>query len=88
MTTLSDGEKQMMSDTAPAPRLLAVADVARLLACSKQHVRRLADAGRMPRPVKLGALVRWNRAEVENWIATGCPDQRRKSMPLAISVST
>ncbi len=75
-------------ETAPAPCLISVGDIARLLSCSKQHVRRMADSGLMPRPLKLGALVRWNRAEVENWIAAGCPDQRRKSMALAVRVST
>jgi excisionase family DNA binding protein len=79
----------MASDPAPAtPVLFSVGDVACLLNCSKQHIRRLADAGRMPRPVKLGGLVRWNRAEIENWIAAGCPDHRRKSMSLAVRVST
>ena len=27
-------------------------------------------------PVKLGALVRWNRAEIEIWISDGCPTVR------------
>jgi excisionase family DNA binding protein len=53
--------------------MLDVRAVAALLDCSVRHVYRLADAGRMPRPVKLGALVRWRRAEVESWIADGCP---------------
>ena len=33
----------------------------------------LVDTGRMPRPVKLGALVRWPRETVETWIAQACP---------------
>jgi len=54
--------------------LLDVGAVATLLGgCSPRHVRRLADAGRMPRPVRLGSLVRWRRAELEAWIAAGCP---------------
>jgi excisionase family DNA binding protein len=62
---------------APAPSLLLdVAGVAALLACSERHVRRLADSGRMPRPVRLGTLIRWNRAEIEKWIAAGCPTGR------------
>jgi excisionase family DNA binding protein len=55
------------------PPLLDVHSVAKLLGCSSRHVRRLADAGKMPRPVNLGALVRWNRQEIEDWIAQGCP---------------
>lgn len=57
--------------------LLDVEAVAGLLSCSTRHVYRLADAGRMPRPVKLGALVRWSRAEIEAWIAEGCPSCRK-----------
>lgn len=56
-----------------APGLLDVRGVADLLAISSSTVRRLADGGRMPRPVRLGALVRWRRSEVEDWIAAGCP---------------
>jgi hypothetical protein len=32
----------------------------------------MADAGRMPAPLKLGALVRWNRASIDAWIEQGC----------------
>ena len=60
-----------------AAELLDVKAVASLLGgCSTRHVIRLADAGRMPRPIKLGALIRWRRAELEAWIAAGCPGQR------------
>lgn len=65
---------------ADAPLLIDVAEVGRLLTCSQAHVRRLADAGRMPRPVKLGTLVRWKRAEIEQWLAAGCPDARRGAL--------
>ena len=60
--------------------LLDVNQTAELLQCSPRHVYRLADAGKMPRPVKLGALVRWNRNVVESWIAEGCPSCRRKEV--------
>ena len=56
--------------------------VAGLLTCSTRHVYRLSDAGKMPRPVKLGALVRWRRSTgdpktgIEDWIAAGCPAVR------------
>ena len=58
--------------------LIDVRDVAALLKCSARHVYRLADAGKMPRPVKLGGLVRWNRAAIEKWISEGCPSCRRR----------
>jgi excisionase family DNA binding protein len=67
----------------PAPAQLAgmlnVGDVAKMLRCSSRTVYRLADSGRMPRPIKLGALVRWPREQVEAWIADGCPNCRSTS---------
>ncbi|MEK6260097.1 MAG: helix-turn-helix domain-containing protein [Planctomycetota bacterium] len=50
--------------------------IAELLGCSSRHVRRLADAGAMPRPLHLGRLVRWRRADVDEWLAAGCPPCR------------
>jgi len=62
------------SSPAGAPTaLLDVRAVAAMLDCSSRHVYRLADAGRLPRPVKLGALIRWHRAELERWLDEGCP---------------
>jgi excisionase family DNA binding protein len=52
--------------------LLDVQGVAALLDCSPRHVYRLSDSGKMPRPLKLGALVRWSRAAVVDWINAGC----------------
>jgi excisionase family DNA binding protein len=59
------------------PALLDVRAVAQLLDCSVRHVYRLADAGRMPAPLKLGALVRWSRQAIEEWIAGGCKPVRQ-----------
>jgi excisionase family DNA binding protein len=57
--------------------LLDVNQVAALLSCSVRHVYRLSDAGRMPRPRKLGALCRWSRREILDWIADGCQPARK-----------
>jgi excisionase family DNA binding protein len=59
------------------PAMLTVHDVARMLNCSTRTIYRLCDSGRMPRPVKLNALVRWPREVIERWIAGGCPDVRK-----------
>ena len=56
-----------------ASPLLDVQEVARMLGCSTRHVCRLADTGRMPSPLRLGALVRWSRQSLVERIATGCP---------------
>ena len=57
--------------------LLTVRQVAAMLGCSARHVYRLSDRGAMPRPTKLGdVLVRWNRSDIEQWIAAGCEPAR------------
>jgi predicted DNA-binding transcriptional regulator AlpA len=57
--------------------LLDVRAVAALLNCSPRHVFRLSDAARMPPPVRIGALVRWPRRAIEDWISGGCRPVRR-----------
>lgn len=54
--------------------LLAVVDVATLLAVSTRSVRRMADSGQMPRPLRLSSsLVRWRRSDLDEWLDAGCP---------------
>jgi predicted DNA-binding transcriptional regulator AlpA len=62
----------------PSRRLVDVKDVGRLLGCSWRTVLRLADAGRIPWGVKLGALRRWDLKELEDFIAGGCQPARRR----------
>ncbi|MBN1908385.1 MAG: helix-turn-helix domain-containing protein [Pirellulales bacterium] len=69
-------ESAVASSPAEEVRLLDVNAVSRLLSCSTRHVYRLADSGLMPRPQKLGALVRWDRLELDKWLADGCPTCR------------
>ena len=56
--------------------LLDVDDLAAWLTCSPRHIYRMTDAGKLPAPIRLGALVRWRRADIENWLAAGCPSIR------------
>jgi excisionase family DNA binding protein len=56
--------------------MMSVGDVADDIGCSTRHIRRLADSGRMPRPIRLGSLVRWPRTSIQQWIADGCPSHR------------
>lgn len=71
-----------MSNTLTLPaqptgrRLGDVKAVAAKFTCSPRHVYRLSDAGRMPAPLKLGALVRWDLDEIDAWIASGCKPVR------------
>lgn len=60
---------------APGPELLDVRGVAGEMNVSTAHVRRLAAAGRMPRPIKLGRILRWSRTAISAWLASGCPPQ-------------
>ncbi len=60
----------------PEPAAYDAADIARLLGCSVRHVRRLHDAGRMPSGFRLGRLVRWPRAAIDEWISGGCRSVR------------
>jgi excisionase family DNA binding protein len=57
--------------------MLDVRAVAQMLNCSARHVYRLADAAKMPAPVRIGALVRWPRQAIADWIAAGCPSVSR-----------
>jgi prophage regulatory protein len=61
------------------PVLLTVKEVAETLGLSERTVYRLADMGKMPRPVKIGAAVRWRRNELDTWIEDGCPTIPRKA---------
>ncbi|MEP0846205.1 MAG: helix-turn-helix domain-containing protein [Phycisphaerae bacterium] len=66
---------------AAGAELLDVRAVARLLGCSCRHVTRMTERGEMPRGRKLGALRRWSRSEVLDWIAGGCPRLRPERGP-------
>lgn len=59
-------------------QLIGPGEVAELLGCSTRHVYRLVDMGKLPRPRKLGALVRWPLVEIRKWVEDGCPTQLRK----------
>ncbi len=62
----------MQTPVAELARLLDVVAVAAMLDVSPRHVYRLADAGKMPRPIKLGGAVRWDRDAIKTWIDSGC----------------
>jgi predicted DNA-binding transcriptional regulator AlpA len=48
-------------------------DLAQRLKCSVRHIWRMSDAGKLPPAIRLGAVVRWDAAVIEAWIARGCP---------------
>ena len=82
MQSSHHNDRSMTAGQAAAPvvnaALISIHDVATLLDCSTRHIYRLVDARRIPQPIKLGALLRWVRADFEQWIAAGCPDCRKR----------
>ena len=60
----------------PIPFALSAADLADRFRVSLRHIRRMDSSGKLPRPIKLGASVRWPVAEIEAWLAAGAPDRR------------
>ena len=81
--------------TCPQPRslspdavMLTIDGVAAMLACSPRTVHRLVDTGRIPRPVRLGGMIRWPREHFERWVSQGClsPDDAN-SRPKQIAES-
>lgn len=69
--------------TSPEPHanLWTTADVARFLGCSERHIYALRLQG-LP-CVRLGGLVRFERAAVENWVrgsSDGADPQRRQQL--------
>jgi excisionase family DNA binding protein len=73
LTTTDDTRPEIQTNAA----MVSANWVAKTLGCSVRHVLRMADGGLMPAPAKLGRLSRWNRKELEKWIADGCPAVRR-----------
>ncbi len=73
------------SAAGPSTGMVDVDATAALIPCSSRHVRRMADAGQMPRPVHVGRLVRWRlrtgnpMTGVLDWIEAGCPSCRPSS---------
>jgi predicted DNA-binding transcriptional regulator AlpA len=54
-------------------------DLADLLTISKRQVWRLRDAGLLPGCIRIGqAAVRWRRADIDVWIARGCPKPKSR----------
>ena len=54
-------------------RLIPIGEVAAMVAVSCRTISRLADAGKLPPPLRIGGSLRWRLADVRQWIANGCP---------------
>ena len=69
-------DRKQLSPSDSTPVLIDVGVIAAMLGCSKMHVRRLVDAGKMPPPIRLGVLCKWRREDIAAWIQDGCPPIR------------
>lgn len=56
---------------------LSAEEVADALGISRAHVWKLHSIGKLPRPVRLGRVVRWDRKILEAWLAAGAPSRDR-----------
>jgi excisionase family DNA binding protein len=54
------------------PRLLTIKELSKLLSISTRSILRRVAEGTLPRPIRIGASVRWNHAEISRWINGGC----------------
>lgn len=73
---MASGQTEAVNAAPDRAALLDVVQVGALLGCSPRHVYRMVEHGKMPLPVRLGALVRWRRAELMEWLNAGCPPVR------------
>jgi len=65
--------------------LLRCGEAARLCAVSKVSWHRWDSAGRIPQGLKIGGAKVWRRAELEAWIAAGCPNREKWLLIVAAS---
>ncbi len=56
---------------------ISAKQLSQLLGVSLRQVWRLNATAKLPRPIRIGGSVRWNRAEVFEWFSeAGCPDRQ------------
>ena len=71
-------ETQHLAAPPDGARLLKVRQVADMANLSVRTVQRLEAAGAMPRSIRLGSAVRWQRSAIEEWLAAGCPSAAKE----------
>lgn len=54
---------------------ISAAELAERLSCSERHIWGLHSSGRLPRPIAIGRCRRWRVADIERWLADGCPNR-------------
>lgn len=64
-----------MNNEKPEQLGLSAKQTAVLLGISQRHLWKLHAGERVPEPIKLGRIVRWNRAELLAWMDAGAPSR-------------
>lgn len=67
-----DNEVGPAFDPEALPMMIDVNGLSEMLGCSTRHTYRLANAGRIPKAIKLGSLVRWPGAAIKKWLENEC----------------
>jgi len=52
-------------------------ELAKVLGISKVSVHRMNSSGQLPKPVRFGRCVAWQRTAIGAWLEAGCPDRTR-----------
>jgi predicted DNA-binding transcriptional regulator AlpA len=74
---ITDKDRSAPSDTPSL--LLSARMLAKRLAVSVRTLWRLRSSGKLPEPVRLGGAVRWRAADIDAWVAAGCPDLQARN---------
>lgn len=60
----------------PLPFMMTESELGRELRLSAKSIRRMHEAGKLPRPVLVASRsLRWARGTISEWLARGCPDR-------------
>lgn len=55
---------------------ISAKQLGQLLGVSLRQIWRLNATSKLPKNIRLGGSVRWNRAEIMRWFEVGCPDRQ------------
>jgi len=66
-------DKTTTKTAPPTPLLVDIQQLAVLLTRSVASLERDQAAGRLPAPVRIGGSKKWRQADIEAWVAAGCP---------------
>ena len=57
-------------------KLLSAEAVGTMLSLSRRQIFRLNSCGKIPKPIRIGGVVRWSEKSISEWLAAGAPDRK------------